>query len=67
MHQKRLIAAKERNGFLDASACIQQFFSFVADTNRNAEVLVGLQEADDLFAKVVDIDDDFSNLLSICK
>ena len=60
MHQKRLIAAKERNGFLDASARIQQFFSFVADMDGDAEVLVGLQEADDLFAKVVDIDDDFS-------
>ena len=52
MHQEWLIAAKERNGFLDSSSGIQQFFSFVADMDGDAEVLVGLQEIDNLFANV---------------
>ena len=59
MDQERFGILEEGCCFLDAPSCIEQLFAFVADVDGQSEMLVGLQETDNLFSKVVDVDDDF--------
>ena len=41
---------------LDAATSVEQLMAFVAHLNVDAEIIVGLEEFDDLLAKVVDVD-----------
>ena len=57
MYKQRFVLTCILQCMTDTSACVKQELSFVTDADISPEVLVGLQEVDDLFSKVVYIDD----------
>ena len=58
VHQDKFVVVKHRQGLAQPASRIEQAVALVAHTDVDAEVLVGIQELDDLFAKVMHIDDD---------
>lgn len=58
VHQDRRIVREHRQGLAQPATRIEQAVTLVAHPNVDAEVLVGLQKLDDLFAEVMHIDDD---------
>lgn len=58
VHKERFTAFEQRACFLDASARIEQPIPFVTDVYVYAKVIIGMQEINNLFTKVVDIDCD---------
>ena len=50
MNEERFISVKERGCMLDATACIQQVFSFIGNMDIDSEVILFLQEVDNLLS-----------------
>lgn len=58
VYEERFTAFEQRACFLDASARIEQHIPFVTDVYIYAKVIIGMQEINNLLAKVMDIDCD---------
>lgn len=56
--EEGLAVVQQGAGLQDASARVEQFAPFVADTDPHTEIIVRLQEVEYLFSEVMDIDDD---------